>query len=81
MMSCQEAIEKLHAYLDRELTETERHEVEGHLAVCMNCTEAFRFESGVLRFVGDRCRHTLASASLHQRVRVTIQQVTMRKIS
>lgn len=75
MMTCQETIEKLHAYLDRELTEAERREVDVHLGRCTDCTHAFHFERGVLHFVGHHCRKTIATASLHQRVRVSIAQV------
>lgn len=79
MMTCQEALERLHAYLDRELNEAEQREVETHLAMCPDCSTVFHFESGMLRFVGCRCRATQAPAALHQRVRVMVQGVSLRK--
>jgi len=79
MMTCQEALERLHAYLDRELTEAEQGEVQTHLATCPDCSAMFQFESGMLRLVGGRCRTTRASVALHQRVRVTVQMVTIRE--
>jgi len=79
MMTCQEALERLHAYLDRELTEVEQDEVQTHLATCPDCSTLFQFESGMLRLVGGRCRNTCAPVTLHQRVRVMVQTVTIRE--
>ncbi len=81
MMNCQEALEKLHTYLDRELTEVEQHEVETHIATCPDCSDMFRFESGMLRLVGHHCRATQAPVALHQRVRIMVHTVTGRKIA
>ena len=79
MMNCQEALEKLHAYLDRELTGAEQREVETHLATCPDCSSMFQFESGMLRLVGSHCRATQAPITLQQRVRVMIQTEIVRK--
>ncbi len=72
-MTCQECIEKLHLYLDRELSEQEQHEVQRHLAFCKHCADAFKFERGMLHRVGDSCRTTTASAELRTRIRVLVQ--------
>lgn len=72
-MTCQECVDKLQPYLDRELTDTERLEVEHHLGVCGHCADSFRFEAGVLRVVGRCGRSTAASDELKARIRVVVQ--------
>lgn len=56
-MRCRECEELLWSYLDRELTEGERHVVESHLALCTRCAlalerlRAFPFHLGQLRAI------------------------------
>lgn len=78
-MDCQQAIEKLHTYLDRQLTAEEQAQVQAHLDGCEHCGPAFRFERGVLHLVRDHCSKTVASVELHRRVRITLQQVSLGK--
>lgn len=72
-MTCQKCVEKLQPFLDRELSESERSEVERHLAVCGHCADSFRFEAGILRVVGRCCRATYASEEFKARIRVVVQ--------
>ena len=72
-MTCQECVDKLHPFLDRELTDAERAEVERHLAGCGHCADAFQFESGILRAVARCGRATYASESFKARIRVVVQ--------
>ncbi|MEZ5321261.1 MAG: mycothiol system anti-sigma-R factor [Microthrixaceae bacterium] len=53
---CETALAELYSYLDRELTEELRVEVEGHLRLCSSCLEQFDFEMEIRRIVADRCR-------------------------
>ncbi len=78
-MDCQKAIEKLHTYLDRQLTADEQAEVKAHLDGCEHCGPAFRFEAGVLHLVRSHCSKTVASVELHRRVRITLQQAPLPK--
>ena len=41
---CEKCEELIQPYLDRELSEAERIEAEGHLAGCGYCSERYRFE-------------------------------------
>jgi len=41
---CDKCEELLHGYLDRELTDTELAEAEGHLDGCDYCRRRYRFE-------------------------------------
>jgi len=44
-MNCRECLEKLHPYLDRELSERELEEVRGHIDDCGGCETSVVFES------------------------------------
>jgi mycothiol system anti-sigma-R factor len=79
-MTCQECVEKLQPFLDRELSETERLEVERHLTVCGHCADSFRFESGILHVVGRCGRATYASDEFKARIRVVVQTAITKKL-
>jgi mycothiol system anti-sigma-R factor len=74
MANCQDAIEHLYQYLDRELNAAEQADVQRHLDRCPSCLGVFRFEENVLRFVGEQCRQTAAPAGLRDRVRKLCQE-------
>jgi anti-sigma factor (TIGR02949 family) len=71
-MSCQECVEKLQPFLDRELSGAERLEVERHLSVCGYCAGSFRFEAGILHAIGRCGRATYASEEFKARIRVVV---------
>jgi len=48
---CAKCEEMLQPYLDRELTDDERVEAEGHLDGCSYCRKRYRFEEELRRFV------------------------------
>jgi anti-sigma factor (TIGR02949 family) len=48
---CGKCEELLQPYLDRELTDAERVEAEGHLDGCNYCRKRYRFEVELRRFV------------------------------
>ncbi|MGI8690527.1 MAG: anti-sigma factor family protein [Thermomicrobiales bacterium] len=72
-MTCQECVEKLQPFLDRELSDAERAEVERHLTRCGHCADSFRFEAGILHVVGRCGRATYASNEFKARIRVVVQ--------
>lgn len=69
MANCQDTLDKLYTFLDRELDPVERREVEAHLSLCPPCREVFRIEYNVLRAVGEKCRETAAPPELVARVK------------
>ena len=69
MANCQDTLDKLYVFLDRELDPAERRQVESHLSMCPPCRDVFRIEYNVLRVVGEKCRATEAPAQLVERVR------------
>jgi mycothiol system anti-sigma-R factor len=53
---CQEAIHTLYHYLDGELTEYRRIEIQHHLDDCTPCLEAFDFEYELRTVIARKCR-------------------------
>jgi anti-sigma factor (TIGR02949 family) len=52
--------EILQPYLDRELTDAERAEAEGHLEGCDYCRKRYRFEEALRRFVRQAADEVMA---------------------
>ncbi len=52
---CEKCEELIQPYLDRELNEVERIEAEGHLSGCGYCSERYRFEVSLRRYVRQAC--------------------------
>jgi mycothiol system anti-sigma-R factor len=57
---CNETMERLYRYLDRELTPDEQVQVQEHLDRCPPCRDRFHFEEDVLRLVR-RCGRDLSA--------------------
>jgi mycothiol system anti-sigma-R factor len=54
-MNCDETVERLYEYLDRELTLDEIAEVKRHLEACPPCLQMFRYEDQMRRLVRQAC--------------------------
>jgi mycothiol system anti-sigma-R factor len=67
-VDCSETIERLYGYLDGELTEERRTEIQHHLDECPPCLKAYDFEAELRVVVADRCRDHVPP-SLVQRVK------------
>jgi anti-sigma factor (TIGR02949 family) len=61
---CEKCEELIQPYLDRELSEAERLEAEGHLADCGYCTERYRFEASLRQYVRQACCQEEMSSEL-----------------
>ncbi len=48
---CHKCEELIQPFLDRALTEEERHEAEAHLDLCGYCRRRYRFEASLRRYV------------------------------
>lgn len=64
-LGCDDCLERLHSYLDRELTEGELEEVRSHLDDCDGCESTFVLESVFL----DRLRGSVTSDVCPEEVR------------
>jgi mycothiol system anti-sigma-R factor len=52
---CDKCEELLHAYLDRELSESEHAEAEAHLDDCDYCRRRYRFEESLRTYIRLSC--------------------------
>jgi anti-sigma factor (TIGR02949 family) len=52
---CEKCEELIQSYLDRELSDSERLEAEQHLTGCGYCSERYRFEVSLRRYVRQAC--------------------------
>jgi anti-sigma factor (TIGR02949 family) len=71
--SCLETVRRLDDYLDRELSETECHEVERHLETCDRCLQRFRFEAAVVDDLRTKLRRVAVPRELEARLRDLIR--------
>jgi mycothiol system anti-sigma-R factor len=53
---CQEAIHTLYHFLDGELTEDRKRDIQRHLEECSPCLEAFDFEAELKLVIARKCR-------------------------
>ena len=65
---CEKCEELIQPYLDRELSESERLEAEGHLEGCGYCSERYRFEVSLRRYVRQACCNEEMSPKLKARL-------------
>ena len=65
---CRDVYGKVFTYLDRELSDPEREEVERHIAACPGCEEHFAFDGAVLHFVRQRVPRALCPPGVQERL-------------
>lgn len=59
MISCSDAVQQLWHYLEHELTDDRRSQVEEHLAFCRRCCGELEFAEELRGFLGDAARPQL----------------------
>ena len=59
MISCEEAVERLWDYLERELRDGRRAEIEQHLAFCRRCCGELEFAQELRAFLAEAARPRL----------------------
>ena len=59
MIACSEAVEQLWHYLEHELAEERRAEIEEHLAFCRRCCGELEFAEELRGFLADAARPDL----------------------
>ena len=67
-MSCDEAVQMLWEYLDRELDDALRERVRNHLEQCRHCRSQYTFEGNFLRTVGSVVEGPIETAALRERI-------------
>lgn len=59
MISCSEAVDRLWHYLEHELDQVRRAQIEEHLAFCRRCCGELEFARELRRFLADAARPRL----------------------
>ncbi len=67
-MDCADCLERLYAYLDRELAPAEVTDVRAHLDDCGGCEDNFVLEERFLARVRDCCQEDVAPTALRTRI-------------
>ena len=67
-MDCDDCLDRLYAFLDKELGPVERSEVAKHLDGCEDCGGDFNFEARFLQIIRDCGTSDVAPADLRRRV-------------
>lgn len=67
-MDCDDCLEHLYEYLDRELTPEVERQIRQHLQECPPCGQQADFEQAFLKFIEARCRSRGAPPELKRRV-------------
>lgn len=67
-IDCTEVLNRLHEYIDSELTSVRTEEVKIHLADCEPCMALSQFESAFIRFLEARTRAREAPEHLRTRI-------------
>lgn len=56
---CTEALTEIYTFLDGELDDAKRKQIQLHIEHCSPCLEAFDFENDLKRLVQHKCRDTV----------------------
>ena len=67
-MDCDDCVERLYAFLDTELSETELVAVRTHLEGCDDCPDHFAFEARFLELLRECCATDAAPKELRAKV-------------
>lgn len=67
-IDCDEAGDRLHGFLDRELKEAEIAEVQSHLESCEECRSKFRFQASFKKLIRTQSSGQSAPADLRERL-------------
>ena len=72
---CQEALDTLYRFIDGELTEQRRRQIQDHLDDCPPCLDKFDFEAVLKVVIAQRCRETVPE-SLRLRIAISLQDAS-----
>jgi anti-sigma factor RsiW len=72
-MNCQEAINLVDGYLDRELDPITNQEIERHLRDCRSCEEAYEAQRAIICAIGSGAPYYPAPAELRHRIQSSLR--------
>ncbi len=73
-MDCQDCLELLYEYLDKELSAEDLATVRRHLDDCRGCSGHFFFEEHLIRKIHDACADDRAPDQLRQRIVLRLRE-------
>ncbi len=73
---CQDALSKLHLFIDSEIASADCDQIESHLEACRDCMDEFTVEKLVKALVMRSC-HETAPSVLRERVLYSIRTVSV----
>jgi mycothiol system anti-sigma-R factor len=76
-IDCDDVLKDLYLYLDDESDDTLRNRIRQHLDGCAPCLKQYGLEQDVRALVTKCCGGDHAPASLHERIRVRITEMTI----
>jgi mycothiol system anti-sigma-R factor len=69
MDDCEEILRELYPYLDGELSESARLEIQGHLDDCLDCLHVYDFQEELRQVIARKCREQTVPPGLMEKVR------------
>jgi len=72
-MTCKEAVDKLHEYLDNELDQASTGQIKKHLDICRLCCDQFEFEKALKSLVQGCCMESKAPVILRNKILKSIE--------
>jgi len=71
-MTCREAVDKLHEYIDSELDSATTEKIKKHLDLCRLCCNQFEFEKTMKELVHKCCERAKAPDVLKKKIADTL---------
>jgi mycothiol system anti-sigma-R factor len=72
-MTCKEAVEKLHDYLDNELDHASTGQIKKHLDICRRCCDQLEFEKTMKELVQGCCTQSKAPSILREKIKKSLE--------
>ena len=76
-IDCDDVLDELYQYMDEETDEDTRGRIRQHLEACAPCLCQYGLENDVRALIARCCGGDQAPASLHERIRVRITELTI----
>jgi mycothiol system anti-sigma-R factor len=76
-IDCDDVLNDLYLYLDDESDDQLRNRIRQHLDACAPCLKQYGLEQDVRSLIARCCGGDRAPASLHERIRVRITEVSV----
>ena len=76
-IDCDDVLSELYVYMDEETDDVTRGRIRQHLEACAPCLRQYGLEQDVRALIARCCGGDQAPASLHERIRVRITELTI----